>query len=142
MKRIVHNRRLHSRTGPQLDALKAIAPIPQIVDNPRRKRICLTEAAMEKTERQPLPQSYTGHVENGVIVLDAPIRLPEGQAVRVEPLNVVLTESDRSDRVRQLKQLFHQWTEEDSNLSEEEADRLRVALEENRGLRFRSPDLD
>jgi hypothetical protein len=97
---------------------------------------------MDKTERQPLPQSYTGHVENGVIVLDASIRLPEGQAVRVEPLNVLLTESDRSDRVRQLKQLFHQWTEEDSNLSEEEADRLRVALEENGGLRFRSPDLD
>ena len=28
--------------------------------------------------------SYRGHVRNGVVVLDGPVRLPEGVAVRVE----------------------------------------------------------
>ena len=28
--------------------------------------------------------SYPGHVRNGVVVLDGPVRLPEGAAVRVE----------------------------------------------------------
>jgi len=28
--------------------------------------------------------AYPGHVKNGVIVLDEPVRLPEGAAVRVE----------------------------------------------------------
>ena len=29
--------------------------------------------------------TYTGHVKNGVVVLDDPVTLPEGLAVRVEP---------------------------------------------------------
>jgi hypothetical protein len=97
---------------------------------------------MDKTERDRTPQSYTGHVHNGVIVLDADVRLAEGQAVRVEPLGAPLTESERAERVRRLKQLFHQWREEDSQLSDEEGDRLRIALEQNRGLSFRPVDLD
>ena len=29
--------------------------------------------------------AYTGHVKNGVVVLDDPVTLPEGLEVRVEP---------------------------------------------------------
>ena len=30
--------------------------------------------------------TYKGHVQNGVVVLDEPVSLPEGAEVRVEPL--------------------------------------------------------
>lgn len=40
--------------------------------------------------------SYPGHVRNGVVVLDAPVNLPEGAAVRVE-----LAESDDQASERQ-----------------------------------------
>jgi len=30
--------------------------------------------------------TYRGHVKNGVVVLDAPVALPEGSPVSVEPL--------------------------------------------------------
>jgi hypothetical protein len=48
----------------------------------------------------------------------------------------------RADRVRRLQQLFDQWTEEDGKLSDEEAGRLRTALDESRGLRFGTSTLD
>ena len=51
-------------------------------------------------------------------------------------------ETERADRLRRLQQLFAEWTDEDARLSDEEADRLQSALEENHGLRFRSPKLD
>jgi hypothetical protein len=89
--------------------------------------------------------SYIGHVKNGVVVLDGPVSLREGQVVRVEPIGEKIgTQPDieRTDRVRQLQQLFAEWTEEDGKLSDDEADRLRTALEQSRGLSFRSPKLD
>ena len=87
-------------------------------------------------------QAYIGHVKNGVIVLDAQINLDEGQPVRVEPLAQTPLDTERAERVRQLQQLFAQWTEEDGKLTDEEADRLRTALKQSRGLGFRSPALD
>ena len=91
---------------------------------------------------ETLPQTYTGHVKNGVIVLDAPIALDEGLAVRVEPLTQPAFDADRAERVRQLQHLFAEWTEEDARLTDEEADRLRTALAQGRGFGFRAPTLD
>lgn len=91
---------------------------------------------MNPFEALSAPSSLTGHVRNGVVILDAQITLTEGQAVRIEPL------SDTADRVLRLQQLFNQWTEEDAKLSPEEADRLHIALEQNRGLQFRTPELN
>ena len=94
---------------------------------------------MKPTEDEK-PQAYTGHVKNGVIVLDAQITLDEGQAVRVEP--VASVDAGRADRLCQLQQLFTQWTEEDGQLTDEEANRLHAALDHSRGLELRSPQLD
>ncbi len=44
--------------------------------------------------------------------------------------------------VRMLQELFTGWTEEDAQLTDEEADRLRNALEQDRRPRLRSPILD
>ena len=33
--------------------------------------------------------TYRGHIENGVVVFDEPVVLPEGTAVRIEPAEVV-----------------------------------------------------
>jgi hypothetical protein len=49
--------------------------------------------------------------------------------------------SSQVERLQTLRQLFFEWTLEDRQLSLKEADRLHVALEQNRGLRFRSLDL-
>jgi len=90
------------------------------------------------------PGSYIGHVRNGVIVPDAEIPFAEGQAVRIEPLEEADgagISRERAERVRGLEKLFAKWTEEDAQLSDEEADRLQKALENNRGLTFRSPNL-
>ncbi len=80
-----------------------------------------------------------------MIVPDEAVSLNEGQAVRVEPINERVeaeTATERADRVQRLQQLFDEWTAEDSQLSDEEADRLRIALEQNRGMSFRTPQLD
>ena len=98
-----------------------------------------------KQSETPSSASYIRHVKNGVVVLDTQVSLNDGQAVRVEPLGQgtgIQLDTDRADRVRQLQQLFAEWTAEDAKLSDAEADRLRAALEQNRGLSFRSPTLD
>jgi hypothetical protein len=95
---------------------------------------------MKLTETLPLA-SHIGHVKNGVVVLDAHISLAEGQAVRVEPLTNADLSVDRANRVRQLRQLFDQWTEEDGQLSDEEADRLHAALRQNQRLSFRPANI-
>jgi hypothetical protein len=100
---------------------------------------------MKTSQNDSSASSYLGHVKNGVIVLDESAALKEGQAVRVEPLGQEIgaeSASDRGDRVHQLEQLFAAWTEEDGKLSEDDADRLDAALEQSRGLRFRSPAID
>ena len=67
--------------------------------------------------------TYLGHVQNGVIVLDVPVRLPEGVRVHVEVSepNAVEVHS-KEERLRQLSILFAHWNEEDANLSEQQAD--------------------
>jgi hypothetical protein len=90
-----------------------------------------------KPEPLPSAPSYTGHVQEGIIVLDAHVSLGEGQPVRVQPLTNEVIEQEKKARLEQLKHLFNLWTEEDSTLSDEEADRLGIALDKNRGLRFR-----
>jgi hypothetical protein len=100
---------------------------------------------MNSSKHLPSASSFVGHVRNGVIVPDVAVPLNEGQAVRVEPVNEGMeTESaqQRVERIARLQQLFDAWTEEDSQLSDEEAGRLQIALEQNRGLSFRSPQLD
>lgn len=100
---------------------------------------------MKQSETPSSASSYIGHVKNGVIILDAQVSLADGQAVRVEPLapgSETPLDHERAEQVRQLQQLFAEWTEEDGQLSDEEADRLHAALEANRGVSFRSPQLD
>jgi hypothetical protein len=94
-----------------------------------------------KTSTSPSPPSYLGHVKNGVIVLEGNMRLNEGQAVRIEPLSQNAKadlDEEPAQRVRQLQQLFAEWTEEDGKLSAEQADCLHEALEQNRGVSLRS----
>jgi hypothetical protein len=62
--------------------------------------------------------------------------------VRVEPLANTPLDTQRAERVCQLQRLFAEWTAEDGRLTDEEADRLRTALDQNHGLEFRSPALD
>jgi hypothetical protein len=100
---------------------------------------------MKNSEHSSAASSYTGHVKNGVIVLDVKIDLQDGQPVRVEPLGPgpeAQVDTKRADHARRLQELFSQWTEEDGKLSDEEAGRLHAALNESRGLRFGSPLLD
>ena len=101
---------------------------------------------MNPTETASAPSSYTGHVKNGVVVLDTGIPFSEGQAVRVERLtprdDVSAADGERAELLARMKQAFDTWTEEDSKLSDEEADRLHIALEQNRGLSFRTPTLN
>ena len=100
---------------------------------------------MKNSETPSSESSYIGHVKNGVVVLDPQVPLTDGQAVRVEPLGQETErqiDTDRADRVRQLQELFAEWTEEDGKLSDEEADRLHAALGQSRGVAFRSPKLD
>ena len=86
--------------------------------------------------------SYIGHVRNGVVVLDQNASLTEGQTVRVEPVtSPTMLDADRMERVRKLQSLFEQWTEEDAQLSNDEADCLRLALDQSQGLQFRVPEL-
>jgi len=100
---------------------------------------------MKTSQMDSSAVSYLGHVKNGVVVLDETASLKEGQAVRVEPLGQEIGAEPASDcgaRVHQLEQLFATWTEEDGHLSEEDADRLDAALEQSRGLGFRSPTIN
>lgn len=103
---------------------------------------------MKNSESPSSAPSYSGHVRNGVVVLDDQVLLPEGQLVRVE----LLLESsegpsepvsdNREERVRRLRELFSQWDEEDARLTNAEADLLRAALEAHHGLQFGLPMLD
>lgn len=100
---------------------------------------------MNHPETQTSASAFIGHVKNGVVVLDPQVALKDGQAVRVELLGQgaeAQFDAERADRIRQLQQLFSEWTEEDGKLSDEEADSLHVALDRNPGLGFRSPMLD
>ncbi|MGL6073162.1 MAG: hypothetical protein ACRC8S_03260 [Fimbriiglobus sp.] len=86
--------------------------------------------------------TYLGHVKNGVIILDAPASLTEGQAVRVEPLPKVQPtpiSDERAEQLKRIQALFAQWREEDSSLSDEEGEALQEALRNNRGLSFETP---
>ena len=95
---------------------------------------------MNPTETLSAPSSFTGHVRNGVVILDVQVELSEGQAVRIEAVEGALDHA-RTERVLQVQQLFDQWTREDAQLPLDEADRLHTALEQSRGLTFRSTDL-
>jgi hypothetical protein len=99
-----------------------------------------------KHSQSPTPgSSYTGHVKNGFVIPDAEIPLPEGQAARIEPIDPGAEsnpDAQRSDRVRRLQELFAEWTREDAQLSDEDADLLQKALEQQRGLDFHSPTVD
>ena len=99
---------------------------------------------MNPTETLSAPPSFTGHVRNGVVIIDTQVSLSEGQAVRIEPLAEAVEgtlDHARTQRVLQVQQLFDQWTREDAELPLDEADRLHIALEQSRGLTFRSADL-
>jgi hypothetical protein len=88
---------------------------------------------------------YLGHIKDGVVILDADVSLPDGQAVRVELLAAASgtpVDAESEERVRRLRESFAQWTEEDARLSDADADLLRAALAEHRGVQFRSPSQD
>jgi hypothetical protein len=88
--------------------------------------------------------SHRGHVRNGVVVLDIPISMANGQAVEVIPIvqeSSTVDEVERTQQLKRMKEIFAQWAEEDRDLSDEDADVLERALKENRGIRFRSVNL-
>lgn len=90
------------------------------------------------------PTTYLGHVKDGVIILDTQVVLAEGQAVRVEPVREVGPTSGSAERDQQLqamKNIFTQWDEEDRSLTDEEAERLQIALACSRGLSLRVPEI-
>jgi len=97
---------------------------------------------MNHPEIQTSESGFLGHVRNGVVVFDAHVALKDGQTVRVEPIGQDVEERVDTERIRQLKQLFDAWTEEDGKLADEQADVLRVALDRDSGIGFRSPKLD
>ncbi len=99
---------------------------------------------MNPIESPSAPATYRGHVKNGVVVLDTEVTLTEGQEVRVEPIQPKLQPlaDSQAAKLEEMKRLFAQWDEEDRQLSDEEADLLQIALEQNRGLSFRTPKLD
>lgn len=78
-----------------------------------------------------------GRVKNGVIIIDTPMTLPEGQPVRIEPLalRVVIPTDDRLER---MKTIFARWDAEDSELSDDESECLQLAIRGNRGILFRT----
>jgi hypothetical protein len=99
---------------------------------------------MKPSEILPSALTLVGHVKNGVIVVDGAVNLPEGQAVRIEPLageSRAGTLSDGlSNQLQEMKALFAQWDEEDSLVPEETAEDFHRSLERHRGLHFRAPD--
>ncbi len=100
---------------------------------------------MKTSESLPSATPLVGHVKNGVIIVDANITLVEGQAVRIEPLPQEADAQigdERAEKLKRMQELFTQWDDEDSKLTDEEADRLQVALEQNPRLSFRIPKLD
>jgi hypothetical protein len=98
---------------------------------------------MNPTTPQFRETVYFGHVKNGVILLDTEASLPEGQAVRVEalPEQPAISE-ETADRLQRMRTLFAQWREEDGHLTDDQAERLETALQQNRGLTLRLPKLD
>jgi hypothetical protein len=83
--------------------------------------------------------SYIGHVKNGAVIFDEQVPFSAGQAVRVEPLiECGAPDPARAELVAKMKRAFDAWTEEDGKLSDEEADCLHIALQQNRGLSFRT----
>ncbi|MEZ6141927.1 MAG: hypothetical protein R3B84_15250 [Zavarzinella sp.] len=77
---------------------------------------------------------YSGHVRNGVIILDDNIPLVDGQAVRIELLPEKPASENNQNRAAQLKLIFDQWDQEDEFLSDEQAELLQQALQETRGV--------
>jgi hypothetical protein len=89
---------------------------------------------------KPLLSSFSGHVKNGVVVLDPGTSLPEGLSVRIEPIEE--NSPTNGSLLKGMQTLFTQWSEEDGQLSNEEADRLQIALEQNRGVTLRNFELE
>jgi hypothetical protein len=117
-----------------------------------KPRLCLVQdcwlvynEVMNHAEVRADEMTYLGHVQNGIIVLDARVQLPEGVPVRVEvgdPVSASANALSSEEQIRQLQSLFARWNEEDATLPEDQADVLRKALEENRGLGFRNAELE
>jgi hypothetical protein len=98
---------------------------------------------MKSLKLQSKPTGYVGHVKNGVIVLDSHASLKEGQAVRIEPIHLstpTLSADERTEQIQRMKALFAQWNEEDRLLSDEDAELLQNALNQNRRLSIHSVD--
>ena len=93
----------------------------------------------------PIPgTSQRGHVRDGIVVLDMPISMEDGQAVEVIPIvreSSTVDEIERTQQLKRMKETFAQWAEEDRDLTEHDADVLERALNENRGIRFRPVNL-
>ena len=99
--------------------------------------------ALMKTSFQP---TYLGHVKNGVVHFDPTptdgnVPCVDGQAVKVEPI-ISDSAHDRARRLSELQRRFAEWTEEDGQLSDEQADCLQAALEKVGRLTLRQPDID
>ncbi len=85
----------------------------------------------------PSPPRYTGHVKNGVIVLDARAGLSEGRAVQVEPLDPTAATQERLARYGRAFQAIEAWSREDPDYTERVATKLAEELPPDHGVRFR-----
>ncbi len=100
---------------------------------------------MKQSENLPSGTPLVGHVKNGVIIVEGNAAFVEGQAVRIEPLpreTTLPTAEACEEKLNRMESHFAQSDEEDSKITDEEADRLRVALQQNPRLSFRIPKLD
>lgn len=60
--------------------------------------------------------SFQGHIENGVVVLDEPLSLPNGTVVRVEPVEALREKAEAwgpviadTDQPRTMQQMAQTW---------------------------------
>ncbi len=83
---------------------------------------------MHDLETATAARSYTGHVQNGVIVLDARADLSEGLPVRVEPLAPAVAAQARQARYRRAFQAIEAWGRDDPAYNERVAAALAAEL--------------
>ena len=60
---------------------KSVVPLKSVT--PPKPESLTKRGEVQPTDTLSDPSSYTGHVRNGVAILDAEITLSEGQAVRI-----------------------------------------------------------
>lgn len=79
-------------------------------------------------------ESYLGHVRHGVIVLDTPTPLIEGEPVRIEKLTELQTGTALMDKLKQFDELIKKWDQEDMHVTDDDVMAFQADLAKDRGL--------